>query len=186
MASSRIGSSYRLLCAAIQQRNIGSPVSPDEVTMHSTHPDRGRLISLAQDATGALEALLADATRKVRARVELDGRIVGKRFDSEQRATHGLAWLATYVEARAPAHELCGAHDRARPFWRARGADRADRARRIPCPDRRRNSHEPGRDAAVVRPRAEYRRHGGPLVAGARSADRVRQHGRKSRAASSS
>ncbi len=56
-------------------------------------------ISLAGEATAALEALLADATRKVRARVELDGRIVGKRFDSEQRATHGLAWLATYVEA---------------------------------------------------------------------------------------
>ncbi len=67
--------------------------------MHSTHPDRGRLISLASEATGALEALLADAARKVHARVELDGRIVGKRFDSEQRATHGLAWLATYVEA---------------------------------------------------------------------------------------
>jgi len=67
--------------------------------MHSTHLDSGRLISLAGEATAALEALMADATRKVRARVELDGRIVGKRFDSEQRATHGLAWLATYVEA---------------------------------------------------------------------------------------
>jgi (2S)-methylsuccinyl-CoA dehydrogenase len=67
--------------------------------MHSTHPDRGRLISLANDATGALDTLLADAARKVRARVEIDGRIVGKRFDSEQRAAHGLAWLATYVQA---------------------------------------------------------------------------------------
>jgi (2S)-methylsuccinyl-CoA dehydrogenase len=67
--------------------------------MHSTHPDRGRLISPANDATGALDALLADAARKVRARVEIDGRIVGKRFDSEQRAAHGLAWLATYVQA---------------------------------------------------------------------------------------
>jgi (2S)-methylsuccinyl-CoA dehydrogenase len=71
----------------------------DEVAMHSTHPDRGRLISLASDATGALEALLADAARKVRARVELDGRVAGKRIDAEQRAAHGLAWLATYVEA---------------------------------------------------------------------------------------
>jgi (2S)-methylsuccinyl-CoA dehydrogenase len=71
----------------------------DEVAMHSTHPDRGHLVSLAQEATGALEALLADASRKVRARVEHEGRIAGKRFDSEQRATHGLAWLATYVEA---------------------------------------------------------------------------------------
>jgi len=67
--------------------------------MHSAHPDRGLLISLARDATGALEALLADATRKVRSRIEVDGRIVSKRLDSEQRAAHGLAWLATYVEA---------------------------------------------------------------------------------------
>ena len=67
--------------------------------MHSTHPDRGLLISLARDATSALEALLADATRKVRSRIEVDGRIVSKRLDSEQRAAHGLAWLATYVEA---------------------------------------------------------------------------------------
>ena len=67
--------------------------------MHSAHPDRGLLISLARDATSALEALLADATRKVRSRIEVDGRIVSKRLDSEQRAAHGLAWLATYVEA---------------------------------------------------------------------------------------
>jgi len=67
--------------------------------MHSAHPDRGLLISLARDATSALETLLADATRKVRSRIEVDGRIVSKRLDSEQRAAHGLAWLATYVEA---------------------------------------------------------------------------------------
>jgi (2S)-methylsuccinyl-CoA dehydrogenase len=75
------------------------PVHSTRFAMHSTHPDRGHLISLARDATGALEALLADATRKVRSRVDVDGRIVSKRLDSEQRAAHGLAWLATYVEA---------------------------------------------------------------------------------------
>jgi (2S)-methylsuccinyl-CoA dehydrogenase len=67
--------------------------------MNSSHPDRGQLISYARDAVGALETLLADATRKVRARIEVDGRIVNKRFESDQRATHGLAWFATYVEA---------------------------------------------------------------------------------------
>ena len=50
-------------------------------------------------ATAAAEALLADATAKVRERVAVDGRPVGRLFDREQRATHGLAWLATYVEA---------------------------------------------------------------------------------------
>ena len=57
------------------------------------------LVTLARGATSAAEALLADATAKVRERVTADGRIVSRSFDREQRATHGLAWLATYVEA---------------------------------------------------------------------------------------
>jgi (2S)-methylsuccinyl-CoA dehydrogenase len=57
------------------------------------------LIDLAQAATLALEALLTDAARRVRDKVSVEGRIVGRVFDREQRAAHGLAWLATYVEA---------------------------------------------------------------------------------------
>ena len=57
------------------------------------------LVELAQEASATLDALLADATAKVRAQVMVEGRIVGRLFDREQRATHGLAWLATYVEA---------------------------------------------------------------------------------------
>src|SRR5688500_116464 len=56
-------------------------------------------LDLAQDATAALEALLTDAVLAVRARVTVDGRIAGRLFDREQRASHGLAWLATYVQA---------------------------------------------------------------------------------------
>jgi (2S)-methylsuccinyl-CoA dehydrogenase len=59
----------------------------------------GDIVATAQAATATAEALLADATAKVRDRVTLEGRIVGRMFDREQRATHGLAWLATYVEA---------------------------------------------------------------------------------------
>src|SRR6185437_14256470 len=59
----------------------------------------GLLAKLAQSAIGAAEALLADATTKVRQRVAPEGRLAGDRLDREQRATHGLAWLATYVEA---------------------------------------------------------------------------------------
>ena len=51
------------------------------------------------DAVAAMDALLNDARRAVGERVSVDGRVVSRRFDSEQRATHGLAWLATYVEA---------------------------------------------------------------------------------------
>ena len=57
------------------------------------------LIELAREATAALDALLADAMAKVRGRVVVEGHVVGRLLDREQRATHGLAWFATYVEA---------------------------------------------------------------------------------------
>jgi len=57
------------------------------------------LIGLIREAMAVLDALLTDATAKVRARVSSKGEVDGARFDREQRATHGLAWLATYVEA---------------------------------------------------------------------------------------
>jgi (2S)-methylsuccinyl-CoA dehydrogenase len=57
------------------------------------------VVSLADGAVAALDGLLADATAKVRSRVAVDGRLAGPAFDREQRAAHGLAWLATYVEA---------------------------------------------------------------------------------------
>jgi (2S)-methylsuccinyl-CoA dehydrogenase len=47
----------------------------------------------------AAEALLADAQAAVRALVLVDGRISAERLETEQAAAHGLAWLATYVEA---------------------------------------------------------------------------------------
>jgi (2S)-methylsuccinyl-CoA dehydrogenase len=57
------------------------------------------LVELARAASAALDALLADATAKVRERVVVEGHLVGRLFDREQRATHGLAWFANYVEA---------------------------------------------------------------------------------------
>jgi (2S)-methylsuccinyl-CoA dehydrogenase len=56
-------------------------------------------MALARSAVSVAEALLADATIGVRKRVMTEGRPAGHLFDREQRATHGLAWLATYVEA---------------------------------------------------------------------------------------
>jgi (2S)-methylsuccinyl-CoA dehydrogenase len=61
-----------------------------------TVPD---LVGVAHEAAGALESILADAIYSVRARVSAEGGIAARLFDREQRATHGLAWLATYVEA---------------------------------------------------------------------------------------
>jgi (2S)-methylsuccinyl-CoA dehydrogenase len=53
----------------------------------------------APDAVRVAEALLADATIAVRRRVAADGAGASTSLDREQRAAHGLAWLATYVEA---------------------------------------------------------------------------------------
>jgi (2S)-methylsuccinyl-CoA dehydrogenase len=62
--------------------------------------DPGRdLLAGAQAAAATAEALLADATIAVRRRVEVDGKVNGRLIDREQRATHGLAWFATYAQA---------------------------------------------------------------------------------------
>ncbi|KZL01002.1 Acyl-CoA dehydrogenase [Pseudovibrio sp. Ad5] len=50
-------------------------------------------------ALKSLEALLGIARKNVKLRVLKDGRIASALMEQEQRATHGLAWLATYVEA---------------------------------------------------------------------------------------
>ncbi|WP_083206491.1 acyl-CoA dehydrogenase family protein [Stappia indica] len=58
-----------------------------------------RLTELTGEAVETLSALLDAAAASVRARVSVDGRLSGEKLEAEQRATHGLAWLATYVEA---------------------------------------------------------------------------------------
>ena len=63
---------------------------------HDPEPD---LVAAAREATTAVEALLADATIAVRHKVSRDGKVTNRLVDREQRAAHGLAWLATYVQA---------------------------------------------------------------------------------------
>ena len=70
------------------------------MTLAATHRTLGNdLIPSLADAVAAVEALFADARRAVADRVTIEGRTVSRVFDREQRATHGLAWLATYLEA---------------------------------------------------------------------------------------
>ena len=57
------------------------------------------LVAITRQARAAVEAVLADATAAVRRRVTLDDQVIDSLLDREQRATHGLAWLATYVES---------------------------------------------------------------------------------------
>ena len=57
------------------------------------------LVARCLEVAAVAEGLLADATLRVRERVSVDGKAQSKLLDREQRAAHGLAWLATYVEA---------------------------------------------------------------------------------------
>jgi (2S)-methylsuccinyl-CoA dehydrogenase len=57
------------------------------------------LTDLAAEAAASAAALVADATITVRARVAPDGALSATALEREQRAVHGLAWLATYAEA---------------------------------------------------------------------------------------
>jgi (2S)-methylsuccinyl-CoA dehydrogenase len=62
-------------------------------------PMTSDLSTFSQLASAAIDALLADAVRAVRERVIVEGLVAGKLLDREQRAAHGLSWLATYAEA---------------------------------------------------------------------------------------
>jgi (2S)-methylsuccinyl-CoA dehydrogenase len=78
--------------------------------------DPGRdLVAGAQAAATAAEALLADTTLAVRRRVTVDGQVTGRLIDREQRATHGLAWFATYAQA---VRQLAGYAERMRAAGR--------------------------------------------------------------------
>ncbi len=57
------------------------------------------LIATLLQAADAADALLSDARLAVAEKVVRDGRANARLLDKEQRATHGLAWFATYVEA---------------------------------------------------------------------------------------
>jgi (2S)-methylsuccinyl-CoA dehydrogenase len=69
-------------------------VEVTRVATRSTEPD---LAAAAGGAAMAAQAVLADAVHAVRTRLDPPG--PARHIDREQRATHGLAWLATYVEA---------------------------------------------------------------------------------------
>ncbi|HEY0300331.1 MAG TPA: acyl-CoA dehydrogenase family protein [Rhizomicrobium sp.] len=57
------------------------------------------LLAKCDEAVLSAEGFLIAAKTSVAALVTRDGKISAEALDREQRATHGLAWLATYVEA---------------------------------------------------------------------------------------
>ena len=54
---------------------------------------------LIQSAAESARELVARARDAVRARTETDGKLDSAKLEAEQRATHGLAWYATYANA---------------------------------------------------------------------------------------
>ncbi|MCE3249708.1 MAG: acyl-CoA dehydrogenase, partial [Geminicoccaceae bacterium] len=62
------------------------------------------LLRASARALGAAAELLTRATDAVRALVTRDGTIERALLEREQHAVHGLAWLATYVEALRQLH----------------------------------------------------------------------------------
>ncbi len=57
------------------------------------------LLELTAAAVPAADAVLSSATELLKSLVSKDGRVSGKLIEENQSAAHGLAWLATYVEA---------------------------------------------------------------------------------------
>jgi (2S)-methylsuccinyl-CoA dehydrogenase len=74
-------------------------MEPSMLDTAQTRDSAAKLIALARGATSAVEALLAEATAAVRQRVMVGNSMDDGLLDREQRATHGLVWLATYVES---------------------------------------------------------------------------------------
>ena len=74
-------------------------MEPSMLDTAQTRDSAAKLIALARGATSAVEALFAEATAAVRQRVMVGNSMDDGLLDREQRATHGLAWLATYVES---------------------------------------------------------------------------------------
>jgi (2S)-methylsuccinyl-CoA dehydrogenase len=62
-------------------------------------PSASELISLLDEAANAATALRDRATEAVRAKVSPGGKLDNAALEREERAAHGLAWIATYVEA---------------------------------------------------------------------------------------
>ncbi|KAA2313610.1 acyl-CoA dehydrogenase [Pseudooceanicola sediminis] len=57
------------------------------------------LLTLTAEALAPAEFLLETARQTIRSLVEVDGRVSARSVEAHQTATHGLAWLAIYVEA---------------------------------------------------------------------------------------
>ncbi|MXQ08554.1 acyl-CoA dehydrogenase [Alphaproteobacteria bacterium GH1-50] len=74
------------------------------------------LLTLTGEALTAADALLATARDKVRIMVTEDGKVSARLIEANQTAAHGLAWLATYVQALSQMQQWANALTEQRKF----------------------------------------------------------------------
>ena len=117
------------------------------------------LDDLARQAQFAAEGLLECALTAVRERVSENGKLSAAKIEAEQHAVHGLAWLATYVEAIKEMAAYARRMQEEGRFGETEELLTPHRARRISRPDLRRHPDEPGRDRPPRRFRPVGRRH---------------------------
>jgi (2S)-methylsuccinyl-CoA dehydrogenase len=79
-------------------------LAPTPTASHSESLVLGDLLPLAGKAIEAADALLARAKAAVAQKTSKDGRVAAALVEREQFAAHGLAWVATYVEALRQLH----------------------------------------------------------------------------------
>jgi (2S)-methylsuccinyl-CoA dehydrogenase len=87
------------------RRRLKRRIATANETTHVATQQRRRketpvpLDDLAPQALDAVQGLLARAASALRERVGESGKLSASKIEAEQHAAHGLAWLATYVEA---------------------------------------------------------------------------------------
>src|SRR6185437_17012485 len=85
------------------KRRIATTTAATHAAAQQIPPlEREALVTLdefALKAHFAVQGLLDRALDAVRDRVSENGKLSAERIEAEQHAVHGLAWLATYVEA---------------------------------------------------------------------------------------
>ena len=131
------------------------------------------------------------APRRGRSGRPSDGKLERQGMDREQRAAHGLAWYATYVEALQADGALGPRAGRREEIRRAGAAHPSGGLRRISGPVRRRHRHEPERDRPALQSGPDQCRHrrvldrgGGRTGPGRNAARSARGHRRPSGQAS--
>ena len=75
------------------------PHDGQDASMNMDQPILDGLLGLTSEALPAAEALLERALATVRSCVSVNGKVSAAALDASQTAVHGLAWVATYVEA---------------------------------------------------------------------------------------